>query len=94
VFLKVVLFSLQEKSIVFSQWTSFLTLIEHALIAAKIRFVRLDGSMSQAARNAAISAFNDDNSVSGENLIFCFSLLIFCWQCFLSAPRLEDKDSI
>ncbi len=53
-----------EKSIVFSQWTSFLSLIEVALTAAKIRFVRLDGSMSQSARNAAIEAFNADDSIS------------------------------
>ncbi len=52
------------KSVVFSQWTSMLALIETALIKSKMRFVRLDGSMSQAARNAAIELFQTDDSVS------------------------------
>jgi SNF2 family DNA or RNA helicase len=51
------------KSVVFSQWTSMLGLIESALVKHGMRFVRLDGSLSQAARNAAIEQFNTDDNV-------------------------------
>jgi DNA repair protein RAD5 len=46
------------KSVIFSQFTSFLSLIEPALERAKIRFVRLDGSLSQKARTAVLSEFS------------------------------------
>jgi len=47
------------KSVVFSQFTSFLSLIEPALKKANINFVRLDGTMSQKARAAVLSEFQD-----------------------------------
>jgi DNA repair protein RAD5 len=49
------------KSIVFSQFTSFLSLIEPALKRTNINFVRLDGTMSQKARAAVLSEFQDLN---------------------------------
>ena len=52
------------KSVVFSQWTSMLSLIEIALHAEDICFVRLDGSLTQAARVAAIEAFNSDDRIT------------------------------
>ncbi|KAB2573185.1 DNA repair protein RAD5 [Lasiodiplodia theobromae] len=45
------------KSVVFSQFTSFLDLIEPALTRDNIPFVRFDGSMSQKARAAVLQDF-------------------------------------
>ena len=49
------------KSVVFSQFTSFLSLIEPALTKASIPFLRLDGSMAQKARAAVLTQFKDSN---------------------------------
>ena len=51
------------KSVVFSGWTSHLDLIELALNANGIPFVRLDGSMTRTARTVAMEKFREDNSV-------------------------------
>lgn len=45
------------KSVVFSQFTSFLSLIESALSRASIPFLRLDGSMAQQSRTAVLNEF-------------------------------------
>ncbi|KAF4622794.1 hypothetical protein G7Y89_g14232 [Cudoniella acicularis] len=45
------------KSVVFSQFTSFLSLIQPALTRAAIPFLRLDGSMAQKARAAVLTEF-------------------------------------
>jgi DNA repair protein RAD5 len=50
------------KSVVFSQFTSFMSLIEPALTRANMRFLRLDGSMSQKARSAVLAEFKDSAS--------------------------------
>ncbi|KAL0931470.1 DNA repair protein rad5 [Colletotrichum truncatum] len=50
------------KSVVFSQFTSFLTLIEPALERANIKFLRLDGSMAQKARAAVLTEFQDSKT--------------------------------
>lgn len=47
------------KSVVFSQFTSFMSLIEPALARANINFLRLDGSMAQKARAAVLTKFKD-----------------------------------
>ncbi|OAR00837.1 hypothetical protein LLEC1_06295 [Akanthomyces lecanii] len=47
------------KSVVFSQFTSFLSLIEPALARANVKFLRLDGSMAQKARAAVLNQFTD-----------------------------------
>lgn len=47
------------KSVVFSQFTSFMTLIEPALDKANMQFLRLDGSMAQKARAAVLNEFRD-----------------------------------
>ncbi|KAK0703849.1 SNF2 family N-terminal domain-containing protein [Lasiosphaeria miniovina] len=47
------------KSVVFSQFTSFLSLIEPALARAKMHFLRLDGSMAQKARAAVLNEFRE-----------------------------------
>ncbi|KAI0393605.1 DNA repair protein RAD5 [Xylariaceae sp. FL0594] len=45
------------KSVVFSQFTSFLTLIEPALNKANMRFLRLDGTINQKNRAAILKEF-------------------------------------
>lgn len=45
------------KSVVFSQFTSFLDLLSPALTSANIPFVRFDGSMTQKARAAVLTDF-------------------------------------
>jgi SNF2 family DNA or RNA helicase len=52
------------KSVVFSGWTSHLDLIEIALTTEKMKFVRLDGKMTRAARTASLDAFRDDPAVT------------------------------
>ncbi|XP_057455866.1 ATP-dependent helicase rhp16-like [Lotus japonicus] len=48
------------KGIVFSQFTSFLDLINYSLVKSGVSCVQLNGSMSLTARDAAIKRFNDD----------------------------------
>ncbi|KKF94219.1 DNA repair protein RAD5 [Ceratocystis platani] len=47
----------KAKAVVFSQFTSFLDIIEPALARVHIRFLRLDGSMAQKARAAVLGEF-------------------------------------
>ncbi|KAL5598719.1 hypothetical protein BROUX41_003369 [Berkeleyomyces rouxiae] len=47
----------KSKSVVFSQFTSFLDIIEPALKRARMHFLRLDGSMAQKARAAVLGEF-------------------------------------
>ncbi|OAA43573.1 DNA repair protein RAD5 [Cordyceps fumosorosea ARSEF 2679] len=47
------------KSVVFSQFTSFLSLIEPALTRANVKFLRLDGGMAQKARAAVLTEFTE-----------------------------------
>ncbi|KAJ2906315.1 hypothetical protein MKZ38_002031 [Zalerion maritima] len=49
-----------SKVVVFSQWTSFLNVIEKNLEEASINFVRVDGSMKPADRDVAIGALETD----------------------------------
>lgn len=48
------------KSVIFSQFTSFLSLIEPALMRANITFLRLDGTMAQPARAAVLKKFTEE----------------------------------
>ncbi|PWA70104.1 DNA/RNA helicase protein [Artemisia annua] len=50
-----------EKSIVFSQWTSFLDLLEIPLKRRKIGFLRFDGSLSQKNREKTLREFSETN---------------------------------
>lgn len=58
------------KSVVFSQFTSFLSLIEPALTRASIPFLRLDGSMTQKARAAVLTDF----AASKKGVVLLLSL--------------------
>ncbi|KAJ0162501.1 Helicase-like transcription factor [Colletotrichum tanaceti] len=50
----------KSKVIIFSQWTSFLTIIQNQLIEAGYKFTRVDGSMTAPKRDAAIHALDHD----------------------------------
>ena len=58
------------KSVVFSQFTSFLSLIEPALNRASIPFLRLDGSMAQSARATVLEHF----ATSKKGVVLLLSL--------------------
>jgi SWI/SNF-related matrix-associated actin-dependent regulator of chromatin subfamily A3 len=48
------------KTIIFSQWTSFLNLVEAKLRSENYKFCRLDGTMSATERDRALGALEDD----------------------------------
>lgn len=48
-----------EKSIVFSQWTSFFDLLENPLKRRGIGFLRFDGKLTQKQREKILKEFND-----------------------------------
>jgi SWI/SNF-related matrix-associated actin-dependent regulator of chromatin subfamily A3 len=50
------------KTVVFSQWTSFLDILQKQLEKHGMTFTRLDGKMPPARRDAAIEALNSDPS--------------------------------
>lgn len=52
------------KTIVFSQWTSCLDIIQRQLLANRITFCRLDGSMKALDRDTSIDAINSPNGPS------------------------------
>ncbi|RFU34366.1 hypothetical protein B7463_g2032, partial [Scytalidium lignicola] len=58
------------KSVVFSQFTSFLSIIEPQLTRASIPFVRFDGSMAQTTRAAVLKTFSE----SKKGLVLLLSL--------------------
>ncbi|KAI2465996.1 DNA repair protein rad-5 [Annulohypoxylon bovei var. microspora] len=49
------------KSVVFSQFTSFMSLIEPALNKANMRFLRLDGSTNQKTRSTILAEFRESD---------------------------------
>ena len=63
------------KSVVFSQFTSFLDLISPALSQANIPFLRFDGAMSQKARAAVLTEFADAPAKkNGHGVVLLLSL--------------------
>jgi len=52
------------KSVIFSGWTAHLDLIQIALTANDVKYVRLDGKMTRPARTAAMDQFREDPSVT------------------------------
>lgn len=51
--------SSDEKSIVFSQWTSFFDLLENPLRRRGIGYLRYDGKLSQKQREKILNEFNE-----------------------------------
>ncbi|KAE8037511.1 hypothetical protein FH972_010097 [Carpinus fangiana] len=52
-----------SKSIVFSQWTAFLDLLQIPLSRSNIPFVRLDGTLSQQQREKVLKQFSEDSNI-------------------------------
>ncbi|KAM0938919.1 putative DNA helicase chromatin remodeling SNF2 family [Dioscorea sansibarensis] len=61
---------LGEKSIIFSQWTSFLDLLEIPLKKKNVRFLRFDGKLSQKQRETVLKEFSE----STDKLVLLMSL--------------------
>nr|GLL43163.1 putative DNA repair protein [Ipomoea trifida] len=55
--------AVNSKSIVFSQWTAFLDLLQIALARNDIPFLRLDGTLNQQQREKVIKRFSEEDSV-------------------------------
>lgn len=71
------------KTIIFSQWTSMLDVLELSLNERTIEFRRLDGTMSLAARDRAIKEFSNDPDVSQHlsrllNFNFSYAIEYMC----------------
>lgn len=87
------------KTIVFSQWTSFLDILAPHLTAAGFVFTRIDGSMSAMARDAALETF--DTSPTTTIMLASLSVcsvglnLVAANQVVLAdswwAPAIEDQ---
>ncbi|KAJ0229890.1 Helicase-like transcription factor CHR28 [Hirschfeldia incana] len=90
---------LPVKTIIFSQWTSMLDILELSLNENNIEFRRLDGTMSLAARDIAVKEFSYDPDVKviimslkagnlGLNMIAaCHVILLDLWW----NPTTEDQ---
>ncbi|KAF4349866.1 hypothetical protein F8388_021766 [Cannabis sativa] len=59
-----------EKSIVFSQWTSFLDLLEIPMKKRRIGYLRYDGGLSQKQRERVLNEFNETK----EKMVLLMSL--------------------
>ncbi|KAL1197707.1 Helicase-like transcription factor CHR27 [Cardamine amara subsp. amara] len=87
------------KTIVFSQWTGMLNLVEQCFDENDIEFRRLDGTMSLAARDRAVKEFSNDPDVEvmlmslkagnlGLNMVAaCHVILLDLWW----NPTTEDQ---
>lgn len=88
-----------SKVIIFSQWTSFLTVIQKQLDEAGYTYTRVDGSMNTSQRDAAIRALDYDPSTRimlaslgvcsvGLNLVSADTVILAdSWW----APAIEDQ---
>ena len=50
----------KSKVVIFSQWTSFLNIIQRQLTEAGMKYARIDGSMSAPVRDRAMTALESD----------------------------------
>lgn len=87
------------KTVIFSQWTSFLNIIGSALSSRGLSFVRIDGTMRPPARDAALASLNTDPSCTimlaslavcsvGLNLVAANQVILAdSWW----APAIEDQ---
>ncbi|EXJ83871.1 hypothetical protein A1O1_07499 [Capronia coronata CBS 617.96] len=87
------------KTVVFSQWTSFLDLVQSQLLRHGLSFTRLDGKMNSARRDAAIDSLDSDPSCKimlaslsvcsvGLNLVAANQVILAdSWW----APAIEDQ---
>lgn len=88
-----------SKIIIFSQWTSFLTVIERQIKDAGYTYTRIDGSMTTSSRDAAMRALDHDDNTRimlaslavcsvGLNLVAADTVILAdSWW----APAIEDQ---
>ncbi|KAI1367904.1 SNF2 family N-terminal domain-containing protein [Xylaria arbuscula] len=88
-----------SKIVIFSQWTSFLDIIEALFIEKSIKCVRLEGKMNIKQRDEAVSKLNNDPETRimlaslhaagvGVNLTAADTVILTdCWW----APAIEDQ---
>lgn len=88
-----------SKTIVFSQWTSFLNVVELQLMKHGIKYVRIDGTMPAHARDKSITDLENNSSVTvllaslgvcsvGLNLVAANQVILAdSWW----APAIEDQ---
>lgn len=89
----------ETKTVVFSQWTSFLNLIEPHLEQRGIKFARIDGSMPSIKRDNSINQFSNEPScvvlLASLNVCSVGLNLVAANQVILSdswwAPAIEDQ---
>ena len=62
----------REKSIVFSQFTSFFDLLEIPLEQKGIKFLRFDGKLSQTHREKVLKEFSESQDKLVCSFCFCF----------------------
>ncbi|KAL2536246.1 actin-dependent regulator of chromatin subfamily A member 3 [Forsythia ovata] len=55
--------TMSSKSIVFSQWTAFLDLLQIPLSRSNIPFLRLDGTLNQQQREKVIKQFSEEDDI-------------------------------
>ncbi|KAJ8114373.1 hypothetical protein ONZ43_g4916 [Nemania bipapillata] len=89
----------KSKVVIFSQWTSFLDIIEALLIEKQIKCARLEGKMSIKKRDEAVAKLNNDAETRvmlaslhaagvGVNLTAADTVILTdCWW----APAIEDQ---
>lgn len=87
------------KTVVFSQWTSFLDMVQTQLLKHGLNFTRLDGTMPASRRDLAIKSLNTDPSCKillaslavcsvGLNLVAANNVILAdSWW----APAIEDQ---
>ena len=88
-----------SKVVIFSQWTSFLNIIQHQVQDAGMKFARIDGTMPAHARDAAMAALEKDPNTRillasltvcsvGLNLVAADTVILAdSWW----APAIEDQ---
>lgn len=89
----------KSKVVIFSQWTSFLNIIQHQLTEAGMKYARIDGSMPAQVRDASMTALESDPDTRillaslsvcsvGLNLIAADTVILAdSWW----APAIEDQ---
>jgi len=96
-----------EKTIIFSQWTSMLDLLEVPIFRRGWKYRRYDGSMTSTERNDAIIEFTDDPEISimlismkagnsGLNLVAASQIILFdpCYNPFIESQAIDRAHRI
>jgi SWI/SNF-related matrix-associated actin-dependent regulator of chromatin subfamily A3 len=89
----------KSKVVIFSQWTSFLNIIQAQLDEAGMKYARIDGSMSAHIRDAGMAVLESDSDIKillaslsvcsvGLNLVSADTVILAdSWW----APAIEDQ---